>query len=170
MSRNRRFGDEGGFSLLETLLASAISAMVMGAVVASIFMFNRLSIAQQDSLSVSHQMQQATSMLNHDVVSASSGTISEEGDDRSLSLLVPEYVYGASEEPVTKTVSYDYAADAGTLTRDEGSGAMEIARHLSSLDFGPSGEISTTVRITVGASRGDSVKEARLILYRRVGP
>ena len=154
--------DEGGFTFLESMLSTAISALCLGAVVVAIFQINSLTCQQQDSLTLSQQLQNVATLLNHDVVSAASGTVSTE----SLTLQIPTYTFGEETGPVTRTIVYTCSGPASekTMTRDDGGGSTIIARHLESVDFGSWGN---TLQITVTAVIRDQSCSTTLTFDRR---
>ena len=135
---------EAGFTLIETMMATAIGALVLGAVVAMLYQFNSLTTLYQDSLTLNHQIQSAAAALNRDVVSAASGTV----EAHRLTLQIPWYEFGKMITS-TDTITYTHVTDDHVLTRDEGSGGLIVARHVDSVDFGPSGSISTTLQVTI---------------------
>ena len=154
-SRPARKRTEKGFTLVESVLAMAISSLTVGAVVVALFQFNHVTRTYGDSLTLGQQMQSAASVLNHDVVSASSATV----DGPTLVLQIPRVaVFGDPISLVTDTVTYSFADDRLTRTLD--SNSVTVARQLSGVDFGPAGAVSSTVQITVSASsRGQAVSE-----------
>lgn len=139
---------EGGFTLIETMMATAIGALILGAVVAALYQFNALTTLYQDSLTLNHQIQSVAAVLNRDVVSAGAGTAAA----NTLTLEIPRYTFGVmitSTEPITDTITYTHVTSDDVLTRDEGSGALIVARQVDSVDFGPTGSISTTLQVTI---------------------
>lgn len=155
--------DGGGFTFLESMLSTAISALCLGAVLVAIFQINSLTCQQQDSLTLSQQLQNVATLLNHDVVSAASGMVSTE----SLTLQIPTYTFGQpATDPVTRTVVYTCSGPASekTMTRDDGGGSTTIARHLESVDFGSWGN---TLQITVTAVIRDQSCSTTLTFDRR---
>jgi len=152
---------ERGMTLLETMVALAISIIVVSSVVVALFQLNDITRLQQDTLTVDQQLQNVAGILNRDILSTASGSVSGE----SLSLTVVSYGFGEDTGPVTTTVSY--ALVNGNLVRQEGSDQVIVARHVTDLDFGPNGTISSTLPVTVTTTfRGRSRSNA-LVFYRR---
>ena len=146
---------QGGFTLVESLLALAISSLTVGAVAIALFQFSDVSRRYGDSLTLGQQVQSAAALLNHDVVSASSAIV----NGSTLELEIPRVsVFGSAGSLVTDTIVYSFSDHL--LSREGDSGTTVVARELSGVDFGPSGALSYTVRITVSASlRGQSQSE-----------
>ena len=162
---------QAGFTLVESMLATAISALVMGAVVMMLYQFNDLTRLHQDSLTLNHQLQSVSTVLNRDVVSAVSGTVVGEASalTKTLTLEIPSYDFGQLTDPVTHTVEYTYSATAGTLVRQSDEGAVVVGRNISAVDFGPAGEIGVTYPLTVTTSVRDQTRVLQLTLFRRLG-
>ena len=150
--KSLRGAPQGGFTLIEMMLSTAISALILGALVVMLYQFNSLTRLQQDSLTLSQQLQTAGVLLNRDVVGASQGTFS----NNTLTLSIPSYTFGQTGEAQMITITYGLAGD--TLVRTTagagGSGAVTVARHISSWQIEPlqDGQISTTVRITLNSA------------------
>jgi len=152
---------ERGMTLLETMVALAISIIIVSSVVVALFQLNDITRLQQDTLTVDQQLQNVAGILNRDILSTASGSVSGE----SLSLTVVSYGFGEDAEPITSTVSYSLVN--GNLVRQEGSDQVTVARHVTDLNFGPNGAISSTLPVTVTTTfRGRSRSNA-LVFYRR---
>ncbi|MBC7236681.1 MAG: hypothetical protein H5T69_12650 [Chloroflexi bacterium] len=140
---------EEGFTFLESILSTAIAALVLGAVVVTIFQFNMLTRRQSAALSVNQQMSNLAVMLNHDVVSAKEAAVGSGGQELTLQLV--SYAFNQVGEPVTTTITYEYVSTEQALMRTVGSGAPQtVARHIQDLRFGLN-PVSGTVQVTVTA-------------------
>jgi prepilin-type N-terminal cleavage/methylation domain-containing protein len=65
MSMWRRLSrGQGGFTLIESMLATTIGALVTGAVVIMLYQFNDVTRLNQDSLTLNHQLQSVGTVLN----------------------------------------------------------------------------------------------------------
>jgi prepilin-type N-terminal cleavage/methylation domain-containing protein len=162
---------QGGFTLVESLLATAIGALVMGAVVMTLYQFNTLPRLHQDSLTVNHQLQSVGTVLNRDVVSAAGGVVvgAAGATTQTLTLQIPSYAFGELTDPVTHTVVYTYSAADGTLVRQDDAGAVTVGRQISAVDFGPEGEIAATYALTITSTIRDQTRVMPLTLHRRLG-
>ena len=159
MSRHR----QSGFTLVETLLAISIGALIMGALVTALFQVSEVTRAYQDTLDTRQQLQVAASMLNHDVVSAVGGAVSP----GTLTLTIPEHSFGQDMEPVTHTITYLYVQGDGTLVRNDDQGDVAVARHLTGVVFSidSSGIVSASITVT----RYSQVAHTTLAFHRRPG-
>ncbi|MCD6519404.1 MAG: prepilin-type N-terminal cleavage/methylation domain-containing protein [Anaerolineae bacterium] len=158
---------EEGFTFVESMLATAIGAILISTVVVLLFQFNSLTRLQQDSMVLNHQLQDMATALGNDITSAITGTVENEAQSKTLSLQIPTYTFGQATDPVTRTVVYTYSEPQKTLLRTEGSNSMTIARYISSLDFGPSGPVGEKVCITVTVSLRGQSRSTAFEFYRR---
>lgn len=167
-----------GFTLVELLLAVSIGAIITGVAVMAIWQFANLTRRHEQALTVSGQLQQAATVLNRDVVSAASGQVSEDASGEQMVLQVPRIPdgsFGTLADPMTSTITYTYSIANETLSREshddeEGeTNSRVVASYVDDVDFGPAGAVSTTVRITLSVTRGDSSGQTVLDLHRRAG-
>lgn len=161
---NRLLPGDGGFTLVETVIATAIAALLLGTLGVSIYQLNVVTRMHSGALTANQQVQTAATLLNRDVVSAASGAV---GADGTLTLYVPSYAFGELTAPVTHTVSY--AMDGQNLVRTDDQGSMVVARHVSDVNFGAPGPIGTTVKVTIVVATGGQQRPATLHFYRRPG-
>jgi len=150
----RLLHQESGFTFLESVLGSAISVLVIGSIIAALFQFNVLTSHQRDVLDVSNQLSKVGTLLNHDVVSASQGTISEDGS--TLTLLIPTYTFGQDSGPVTRTVTYVYSPVSDELTRSVGDGTVTVAKSITALTFGSAGPLPQVLIVQATAETHDA--------------
>jgi hypothetical protein len=148
----RLFADERGLTFPEAMMGSAISALVMGVLVISLYQFGTLTRLQRQSLDVNEQIQAVASMLNRDVVSATSGTV----QNGALALSIPEYTFAQSGSAVTTTVVYSLVTDPEDtdryqLRRTVGQDMTVIARQIDGISFGDAGDIGSTLTVTLSA-------------------
>lgn len=165
MSPNDRLarGDEG-FTLVETVMATAIAALLLGTLGTAIFQFSTIMRLHSASLTVNQQVQSAAAMLNRDVVGAADGVV---GADGALTLYVPAYSFGEQSAPITHTVSY--IVDGQNLVRSDDAGSMVVARHVTAIDFGDPGPVGPTVEVTVAVTSGGREHSTTLQFHRRPG-
>jgi len=152
---------EIGATLLEILVAGAISAVVIALVGATLFQFNRLTRLQNDALTLDHQLEKAAALLGHDAIAAADGTAATD----ALTLTVPVHAFGVADDPIPLTVTYSIEDD--TLIRDDGSGSLVVARYLDAVDFGPGGPISTTVGLAMTVTVHEESRSASWAFCRR---
>ena len=142
--------DERGMTLTELLVVLAITAMITGILVTVIYQIFNITDWGNDELVVQHDLQNAATWLNRDVLSASSAEIS---DSQMMTLTVPYSITGTSI--LTRTITYTYSEAEGTLTRYSGASSLIIARHVDSNPFSPTGVIMGPDVITVSLSSGE---------------
>ena len=144
--------DQRGLTFPEAMMGSAISALVMGVLVISLYQFGTLTRLQRQSLDNNEQIQNVASVLNRDVVSATSGSIQND----VLTLSVPKHTFGESGNAITTTVVYSVVTDTldaelYQLQRNDGQATTVIARQINSINFGDAGGIGSTVTVTLSA-------------------
>jgi Tfp pilus assembly protein PilW len=164
--------------LVETMLALAISAIVMSGLAIMLYQFYSVTRQQQDSLTLNHQLQSAAALLNRDVVGAAAVAFQSDEADKALLLSVPQLAsmddFGQEAALITHTVAYSYSASLSTLSRDDlddATGPVIVARQVSALAWTPG--ISNTVELTVTVSTASvrqgepASRTTRLTFYRR---
>ena len=154
---------EAGFTYLESVMATAITALVLGTIVVTLYQFNVLTRRQGDSLTVNQQMENLATMLNHDVVSAREGAVASGGTQ--LTLQVVRHEFNQTAEPVTTTIVY--ALSGADVARTADGVTQRVARYVSSADFGPDGPLPATVRMTLTSSLREESVPAVMTFERR---
>jgi prepilin-type N-terminal cleavage/methylation domain-containing protein len=110
---------EKGFTLVEFLITIAISGIIFGVVAAFIFQLSTVSGAGNNSLTVIHDLQNASYWFNRDGQMADSANIGT----NSLTF------HNSSSSNVV------YAWSGSDLTRTENSASMTLARNISNVSF-----------------------------------
>lgn len=154
--------DQAGTTLLEMVIALAISTIVSGALVTAVFQYARIIRAQQDALLLNQQIQSAAAALNRDLVGAdpSAITISENND--ALTVQIPSYSFGSTDDPTVTTISYQLVDD--TLVRTLNGEPLVIARHIQALSFE---HITETITVDWTSQIRDKSRSASLTVYLR---
>lgn len=165
MRRSVPIAHEEGFTLVETMMATAIGALLLGTLGIAIYQFSAITRLHSGSLTLSQQMQSAATTLNRDLVGAASGVVT---DDDALTLYVPSYAFGELADPVTYTVSY--VVDGDTLVRTADDDALVVARHVSDVSFGEPGPIGSTVEVVMTVATEGHERSTTLQFHRRPGP
>jgi len=152
--------DQAGVTLLEMIVALAISAIVSGTLVTAVFQYAGIIRAQQDALILN--IQSAAAVLNRDLVGAdpSTVTVSETGD--ALTVQIPAYAFGSTEDPTITTISYQLADDR--LIRTVDGETLTIARHVQALSFE---HITSTITVDWTVQTHDQSRSASLTVYLR---
>jgi len=157
-----------GFTLVEMVLATAIGALVVGALVVSLYQVGEVTRGFQDTMDASGQIQAVANVLNHDAMAACDSQTSP----GQLALQVPEYVFGEESEPVTHTITYQFNGDDGTLSRCDGQGGSAVVgRSLVSVAFSSTVgiECSGTITALLTAEAHGLQEEAALVFHQRTG-
>ena len=155
--------DERGITLTELLVVLAITAMITGILVTVIYQIFNITDWGNNELRVQHDLQNAATWLNRDVVSASEAEVT----GSQMVLTVP---YSLSAGTIlTHTVTYSVAD--GTLRRRKSGGAeLIVARHVDSVDFSATGTVTSVITITITSRASDVTQSATLQLDMRPEP
>lgn len=153
-----------GFTLIETVMATAIAALLLSALAMAIHQFGAVTRLHSGALTVNQQVQTAATLLNRDIAGAADGVITE---DDTLTLYVPAYAFGVATEPITRAISY--AVQGQDLVRRDGEGAMVVARHVSAIHFGDPGPVGPTIEMTMTVNAEGRQRHATLQFHRRPG-
>jgi len=160
----REANGERGFTLLEMMLVIAIGALIMGGLGMTIHELSSITIKGQAELKVQHQLQNVAAWLNRDVVSASQAVV----DGTTMTLTQPYYAFGQDTLPVTRTVSYSFSEESGTLSRTQAGESQLVGREISAVSFQPTGTVTDTLWVTVTASYRGAVRSSGLKFDLRV--
>ena len=152
--------DERGMTLTEILVALAISGLITGILVTVIYQIYQITTWGNNELRVQHDLQNAATWLNRDVVSASEAEVI----DSRMVLTIPTSIID------TINITYTYSEAEGTLTRDSGGSSLIIARRVDSVDFSAAGPVTSTITITLSSQAGDVTGSATLHLDMRTEP
>ena len=165
--------NERGTSLAELLLVLAIIGLITGALVGAIYQIFDVTGRGNSELLVQHDLQNAATWLNRDVLSASLAKVDSPTDGiYEMTLEVP---YLSTEEEVTTTihyVTYTYYEETGDLTRDSGDSPLTIARHIIANPFPPLGteiEAPDPVTVTLRSRDGNVPGSGTFALKMRAG-
>jgi type II secretory pathway pseudopilin PulG len=162
---------EAAFTLLETILSMAITSLVLGTVVVTLYQFNTLTRRQSDVMLMSQQMSNLATVLSRDVISAREGQVSEDGS--VLTLQVVDYPSDGDGNPtfapVTTTITYTFTDASGELWRAKDDEPMRrVARYVEDVDLGPSDvPLPVTVQVTITTSVGEESLPTVLRYERR---
>lgn len=174
MKGRKRVCEAGrGFTLAETLMAIGISSLLMGTLAIAIYQFSRLTKEYQYSLSAGADLQNVATLLNRDVIAASSGQVITSTTGTQLALRIPHVTPETFAEPTVPPpiyVTYTYTAGEngiGKLTRNNGSGERLLSNRVEALSFGPSRTVTSTVWVEITITVGAQTQSATLIFERR---
>jgi len=154
------------FTLVEMVLATAIGALVVGALVVSLYQVSEVTRGFQDTMEASGQIQSVANVLNHDTMAASSS----QSAPGQLTLYVPEHNFGVASLPITHTITYQFNASDGTLARCDGQGGSAIVgRNLVSVAFSATQGIDSAGIITahITAEEHGLQDQAVLVFHQR---
>jgi len=154
--------DERGMTLVEILVGLAITGLITGTLVTAIYQIYQVTGWGNNQLRVQHDLQNAATWLNRDVVSASSADIS----GTQMVLTIP---YLSTDTILTRTITYTHSAP--WLTRDCGvSTVITVARHIVTNPFPPTDTITSSITITLTSQASDVTGSATLQLDMRPEP
>jgi Tfp pilus assembly protein PilE len=152
-------GDERGITLVELLVVLAITALITGTLVTAIYQIYQVTGWGNRELVVQHDLQNAATWLNRDVVSASGAEIT----GPRMVLTIPTSIID------TINITYTYSEAEGTLTRYSGGSSLIVARHVDSVDFSPTAGTSA-ITITLTSRASDVTQSATWHLDMRPEP
>ncbi len=156
--------DEKGMTLTELLVVLAITAMITGILVTVIYQIYQITGWGNDELVVQHDLQNAATWLNRDVMKARSAEVS----DSQMTLTIPNYdLAGDSIIFSASVITYTFSITDSTLTRDSGASMLIVARHIVSNPFPSAGTFSSIITVTITLQAGDVTESAILHLGMR---
>jgi len=168
--------DERGITLVELLVALAISALIIGTLGTAIYQIFEITGWGNNNLVVQHDLRNAATWLNRDVLSASKAVITQEGNDYQMVLGVP---YLGASGVVTRTITYtcyaciyDPVDEYGDLVRISDSSTVTVARHIIANPFRPLGTTINApdpVTVTLRSREGDVPGSGTFALQMRAG-
>jgi Tfp pilus assembly protein PilW len=163
--------DERGTSLTELLLVLAISGVIISALVMAIYQVSSVVSRGNSELGVQHDLQNAATWLNRDVLTASGASVdSPEDGVYRLTLEVPCLSTKAEVTTTIYHITYTYSEETGDLTRDSGDSSLTVARHLSANPFPPPGTVidaPDSVTVTLRSREGNVSGEGTFALKMR---
>jgi len=157
--------DERGMTLVESLVALAIAGLITGILVTAIYLIYEVTGWGNSQLSVQHDLQNAATWLNRDVLTASKANITQEVSGSQVTLTIP---YSITDTTIlTHTITYEYSPETGNLTRD----SVIIARYVNSEPFSQTGVITApnVVPVTLHSEKGDVPGSGTFALKMRAG-
>jgi len=147
--------DERGMTLVEILVALAIAGLITGTLVTAIYQIYQVTGWGNNELVVQHDLQNAATWLNRDVVCASSAEVS----GSQMVLTIPYRM--------TDPIIITYTHSASQLIRDSEGSTATVARHVDSVDFSPTGTVTSAITITLTSQAGVVTGSATLHLDMR---
>jgi Tfp pilus assembly protein PilW len=153
--------DERGITLTELLVALAITALIIGTLATAIFQIFDITGRGNNELVVQHDLQNAATWLNRDVLSASSAKVS---GSQMMTLTIP---YVSAATVLTRTIIYTHSAADRTLIRNSGDSMATVARNVDSIVFSKTGTVTSTITITITSRASDVTQIATLHLDMR---
>ena len=153
---------ERGITIVELLVALAITALMIGTLVTAIYQIFDITGWGNAQLVVQHDLQNAATWLNRDVLTASRAEVS----GSQMVLKVPDF----AGTIVTRTITYTLAA-GGTLILKSSDSSLVIARHVDSNPFPAAGVITApnVITVTLHSSKGDVPGSGTFALKMRPG-
>ena len=152
--------DQRGVTLVETLLAAGIAAMIVGMLGSAIFLFWRASEQGNDKFRALHDVQNAGFWITRDGGGAQSTSLNE-GEDPVESMTL-SWTEGEQAHTVT------YSLSGADLQRNYDGTVTTVARYISSVGFSISSEGVITGNITSSPEgRWETSEEATYKIWPR---
>jgi len=152
-------GDERGMTLTELLLFLAIIGLMTGTLVTAIYQIYHVTGWGGNQMRVQHDLQNAATWLNRDVVSASRADVS----GSQMVLTIPYFSTGTI---LTRTITYTHSAPH--LIRYSGdSTVITVASHVGSVAFSPTGKVTSAITITITSWASNVTQSTTLHLDMR---
>ena len=153
--------DERGIVLTELFVVLAIGGLVTGLLVTAIYQVYHVTGWGNAELSVQHDLQNAATWLNRDVMSTSSAEVS----GSQMVLTIP---YFSGSSVLTRIITYTHSAAEASFVRDCGDSTLIVARQVDSVSFSPTGPVVTSaITITLTSRASDISGSAVLHLDMR---
>ena len=164
--------NEKGTTIFELLLVLAIIALIASALVGVIYQIVYITSRGNNELLVQHDLQNAATWFNRDVLTAFRATIagSEETGIYTMTLEVP-YLNIEEGEISYSYITYTYSEETEDLTRDYGGSSLIIARHLIVNPFPPVGVFLApqSIVVTLFSREGNVPGSGTFALKMRAG-
>lgn len=159
--------DESAMTLVEILVALAIAGLITGTLVTAIYQIYQRTGWGSNQMRVQHDLQNAATWLNRDVVSASSAEVT----GSQMILTIPYFSSGTYTYTADiRTITYTFSTAERILARDSVTSTVTVARHIVSSPFPPTDTITSTITITLTSQAGDVTGSATLHLDMRPEP
>jgi len=159
--------DEKGMTLTELLVALAIIGLVTSTLVTAIYLIYHVTGWGSDEMRVQHDLRNAATWLNRDVLSASSVHIVSPSQ---MTLTIP-YISSITTDTIyTRVITYTFSITNSTLTRDSGDSTLVVARYINSFVPSPTGTVTSAITITITSRASDVTRSATLHLNMRPEP
>jgi len=159
--------DERGITLTELLMALAIMGLIIGILVTALYLIYYVTDWGNNEMRVQHDLRNAATWLNRDVLSASSAHIV---NPSQMTLTIP-YISSITTDTIyTRVITYTFSITDSTLTRDSGDSRLIVARHINSFIPSPTGTVTSAITITISSWAGKVTRSATLHLDMRPEP
>ncbi len=154
--------DEEGMTLIELLVVLAITGLITGILVTVLYQIYQITTWGNNELVVQHDLQNAATWLNRDVICAS---LVEVSGSQVMTLTIPYSITNTTI--LTRTITYTYSEAERTLSRDFDDSRLIVARHVISNPFPPTDTITSSITISITSQAGDVTGSATLYLDMR---
>ena len=159
--------DERGITLVELLVVLAITGLIVGILATVIYQIFDITGWGNSTLVVQHDLQNAATWLNRDVLTASRAEVS----GSQMVLEVP-YYNTAVADFLTRTITYTLSGDE--LLREDASGStLVLARYVdpSRFSFSPTDIVTApnVITVTLFSKEGDVRGSGTFALKMRAG-
>jgi type II secretory pathway pseudopilin PulG len=151
--------DERGIALVELLVVVAIVGLITGTLTTAIYQIYHVTGWGNNELVVQHDLQNAATWLNRDVICAYRARVINE---TQMVLDIRQDWSGV----ITRIITYTLSGQE--LVREVSTGSsLPVARHIVSSPFPPAGTLTSAITITLTSQVGDVAQSATLHLDMR---
>ncbi len=158
---------ERGITVTELIVGLAIAALIVGILATVIYQIFDITGWGNSMLVVQHDLRNAATWLNRDVLTASRAEVSSS----QMVLYVP-YYSPAVADFLTRTITYTLSGDE-LLREDHGGSSLVLARYVdpSRFSFSPTGTVlaPSTITVTLASKKGDVPGSGTFALKMRPG-
>ena len=155
----RRLGDQSGLTLVELLVATAITGLLAGALGTTVHQLFMTSERGNDELRALHDVQNAGSWLNLDGERAETTNLID-GAPPAASMTL-SWTSGSQAHTVT------YSLSGTELQRNHNGTTITVARHISGIQFSISDRVITVMMTSTPEGRWGVSKEAEYRIWLR---
>ena len=160
--------DERGITLVELLAVLAITGLIVGILATVIYQIFDITGWGNSTLVVQHDLQNAATWLNRDVLTASRAEVIS----GSQMILTVPYYNAAAGDFLTNTITYTLSGEE--LLREDASGStLVLARYVdpSRFSFSPTDIVTApnTITVTLASKEGDVPGSGTFALKMRAG-
>lgn len=159
MKMGRLNKDQKGFSLLELVIAIALTGLITAAITTTVFQVFNMNTRSANRMAAVSQVQHAGKIVSEDILEANIVDAEDDPDTLELELVI----LTRNDFATNATHEVTYTLDGGVLWRsesvegEEGEIVTRVAEYISQASFDPTGLLpaGAVLTFTVTATAGD---------------